>query len=218
MSKERVPKFQIGDEVRVELLNSVGKVTNIIHLPSHFIYEINKSDGLFFEESLRPIDVEKIEQKETVELSFQYDFDDFVKVHGYGDDIYKIVGKRLEIWRYKSDTWEDIIYELSRMTDGEWLEANEADIIYIAWEEEELAFLMKKRQKSWKNKWTHLDSEKLKAIQGHKKTGTHMDRKKIIDELLDLYNDYTYMFQQFQDPQYQIVVDLIEEKLQKLIQ
>ena len=215
--KQRKPKFQIGEEVKIELLNSVGKITNIIHLPSHFIYEINKNDGLFFEESLQSICSKVKTDKEKVELTFCYDFDDFAKVNGYGEDIYRIVGKRLEVWRYKSDTWEDIIYELTKITDGEWLEANEADIICIDWNEEELAFLMKKKS-SWKNKWSRLDAEKLKAIQGHKKIGMHVDRNQIIDELLDLHNDYTFMFQKFRDEQYQTVVELIEEKLSKLVE
>ena len=45
--KQRKPKFQIGEEVKIELLNSVGKITNIIHLPSHFIYEIKDFKKLF---------------------------------------------------------------------------------------------------------------------------------------------------------------------------
>lgn len=218
MSNERVPKFQIGDEVQIELLNSVGKITNIIHLPSNFIYEINKNDGFFFEESLQSLDEKSNLKKESLILSFRYDFDDFVKVNGYGEDIYKIVGKRLEVWRYKSDTWEDVIYELSRITDGEWLESNESDIIHMDWSKEELQFLKKKKQNLWKNKWTQLDNEKLKAIQGHKKMGFHSNHKNMIDELLDLYNDYSYMYHTFNDPQYKIVVELIQERLLKLNQ
>ena len=30
--KQRKPKFQIGEEVKIELLNSVGKITNIIKI------------------------------------------------------------------------------------------------------------------------------------------------------------------------------------------
>lgn len=216
MSEEKTPKFQIGDEVRIEFLDLIGKVTNIIHLPSHFIYEINQTDGFFFEESLQALTEKNHDKKESLVLSFRYDFDDFVKVNGYGDDIYKVVGKRLEVWRYKSDTWEDVIYELSRITDGEWLESNEADMIAVDWSKDALDFLNKKKQNLWKNKWSRLDNEKLKAIQGHKKTGTQCTRQKSIDDLLDLYNDYMYMYEIFQDPQYQMVVELAQERLLKL--
>ena len=32
----------------------------------------------------------------------------------------------IKVWRYKNDAWEDTIYELSLITYGEWLEADES--------------------------------------------------------------------------------------------
>ena len=64
----------------------------------------------------------------------------FVQVYGYGSDLFKVVGFRTEIWRYKEDAWEDIIYELSRIGDGQWLEASEDELILVADAENANAF------------------------------------------------------------------------------
>ena len=53
------------------------------------------------------------------------------------------MGFRTEIWRYKEDAWEDIIYELSRIGDGQWLEASEDELILVADAENANAFLQK---------------------------------------------------------------------------
>ncbi len=55
-----------------------------------------------------------------------------MQVTGYDKDVFRIVGFITEVWRYKNDAWEDTIYELSRITDGEWLEADESDLTLLA--------------------------------------------------------------------------------------
>ncbi|WP_090749912.1 hypothetical protein [Mesobacillus persicus] len=62
---------------------------------------------------------------------------------GYGSDLFKIVGFRTGICRYKEDSWEDIIYELSRIKDGEWLEAGEEELTLIADAESADVFIKK---------------------------------------------------------------------------
>ncbi len=75
---------------------------------------------------------------EWIELNYNFTFGDLVQVTGYDKDVFRIVGFRTEVWRYKNDAWEDTIYELSRITDGEWLEADESDLTHY--------LLMLKRQ------------------------------------------------------------------------
>lgn len=69
---------------------------------------------------------------EWIELNYNFTFGDLVQVTGYDKDVFRIVGFRTEVWRYKNDAWEDTIYELSRITDGEWLEADESDLTLLA--------------------------------------------------------------------------------------
>ena len=68
----------------------------------------------------------EIVEKEHIDIEYKFFIGDIVQVKGQGSDFFKIIGFRTEIWRYKEDAWEDIIYELSRIGDGEWMEAAEA--------------------------------------------------------------------------------------------
>ena len=67
---------------------------------------------------------------DTEKLDIEYEFliGDVVYVKDYGKELFKITGHRTEIWRYVEDGWEDIIYELTRLKDGEWLETEEEDL------------------------------------------------------------------------------------------
>ena len=62
---------------------------------------------------------------------------------GHKNDFFKIIGFRTEIWRYKDSSWEDIVYELARIGDGEWMEASEADLILLADVDHAEAFMQK---------------------------------------------------------------------------
>ena len=106
---------------------------------------------------------------------------------GYDEDLFKIVGFRTEIWRYKDDAWEDVIYELMRVTDGEWLEADENEITLVADEGQAEAFIKKygfvfPAKKGMKTK-------KLPSPMGQKPNW--------IDQLLDHYNDYKLLYELF---------------------
>jgi hypothetical protein len=73
---------------------------------------VNKSDGLYKESSLRLLseyDGEIVEQ-EHIDIEYKFFIGDLVQVKGKGSDLYKIVGFRTEIWRYKDNAWEDILY------------------------------------------------------------------------------------------------------------
>ncbi|MDF2947096.1 MAG: hypothetical protein K0S51_1775 [Bacillales bacterium] len=215
MSKEQ-PRFKVGDIVVVHANGTIGKVTKVKYIDPYYVYEINNNEGLYFENSIRPVDNYdgKPPHKEVVEISFEYQFGDLVKVSGYGEELYKIVGKRTEIWRYKNDSWEDIIYELSRLKDGEWLEANEEDLILIANVERAQQFI--KKIKSLKTPISKLDSEKLKSINEYKKLGVNPEKRQIIDGLLDVYNDYHLLYNYFQDEEYKLVMEIVLKNLKKI--
>jgi hypothetical protein len=151
---------------------------------------------------------------EWIELNYNFTFGDLVQVTGYDKDVFRIVGFRTEVWRYKNDAWEDTIYELSRITDGEWLEADESDLTLLANAQTANAILKKMKQdKAGMNK---LDLGKLKSINNSKKVSVKTNRQEIIDGLLDIYNDYHLLFDTFKDEEYKIVMDVVQNYLVKL--
>jgi hypothetical protein len=216
LSRKKQPKYNIGDIVVITLYGTVGKITNVKLLDGVYVYEVNNHDGLYVETTLQLItDYEgRNIEKEWIELNYKFTFGDLVQVTGYEKDIFRVVGFRTEVWRYKNDAWEDTIYELSRITDGEWLEADEADLTLIA--NAQTANMILKKLKNDKNGINKLDLEKLKSVNNTKRVGIKTNRKEIIDGLLDVYNDYADLYKIFQDEEYKIVMDLVLNYLTKL--
>lgn len=222
MSKKKKPKYKIGDTVVVTLYGTVGKVTNLKWLDGMYVYEINKGDGLYMESSLQMLSEYEGEpmEKEEIDIEYKYFIGDLVQVKGYGADLFKVVGFRTEIWRYKEDAWEDVIYELARISDGEWLEVNEDELTLIADAESADTFIQKlgllysidKKKKTLelpepKNVYRKAEKE----ILNEKKQTNEM-----IDALLDLYNDYRLLYEMFHDEDYIKVMKMILKKLQQL--
>ena len=145
MEKRKKPKFNIGDTVVITIYGTVGKVTDVKWLDGLHVYEINKSEGLYLESSLQMLSEYegKLLEKEQIDIEYKFFFGDLVQVKGYGSDLFKVVGFRTEIWRYKEDAWEDVIYELSRIKDGEWLEAGEEEMTLVADSESAETFIQK---------------------------------------------------------------------------
>ncbi|MEK4874551.1 hypothetical protein N1I87_07545 [Bacillus sp. FSL W8-0102] len=115
--------------------------------------------------------------------------------------MFKIIGCRTEIWRYKEDAWEDIIYELTRIPDGEWLEAQEEELKLVA-DHEEAERILKK-------------AELLLISSQAKRKGLPAPESPeiLIDRLLDELNDYQQLYHYFQDEFYRVKVKEIKEKL-----
>ncbi|RLQ95203.1 hypothetical protein [Falsibacillus albus] len=191
MDKSQTPKFQIGDTIVVTLYGTVGKVTNIKELDDQFLYEVNYNEGLFTEQSLILLsDYEgSLVDSEQIDIEYKFFFGDLVQVKGYGNDLFKVVGFRTEIWRYKEDAWEDIIYELTRLIDGEWLEADEDELILIA-DSEHAETVVKKYGWVYPQKKTKLLPQPANK---------HQDN---VDRLLDTFNDYQILYAMFSDPIY----------------
>ncbi|NRG35179.1 hypothetical protein, partial [Niallia circulans] len=134
MANRKKPKFKIGDTVVITIYGTVGKITDVKYLDHMHVYEVNKSEGLYLESSLQMLSEYdgEIMDSEKIDIEFRFFIGDLVKVKGYGSNLFKIMGFRTEIWRYKNDAWEDVIYELSRVSDGEWLEAGEDELTLVA--------------------------------------------------------------------------------------
>lgn len=215
MTKKKQPKYNVDDIVVITLYGTVGKITNIKLMDGVFVYEVNNHDGLYVENTLQLLneyDGKKLE-KEWIEVHYSFSFGDLVQVNGYEKEIFRIVGYRTEVWRYKNDAWEDTIYELARITDGEWLEADETDLTLIATAQTANTILKKLRND--KNGITKLDLEKLRSMNDFNKNRNKTTKLEIIDGLLDIYNDYAVLYSIFQDEEYKIVMDLVLKNLNK---
>lgn len=227
MENRKEPKYKIGDTVVITIYGTVGKVTNVKWLDGLYVYEINKGQGLYLESSLLPLDEYegKLLEKEHIDIEYKFFFGDVVQVKGYGSDLFKIVGFRTEIWRYKEDSWEDIIYELSRIKDGEWLEAGEEELTLIA-DAESADVFIKKFGLLWntdkKDKKALSAPEEKKQTSSRRKSEKEELRKKgmkksLIDSMLDIYNDYRILYLWFGDEEYAHVMKVVLRKLSVIV-
>lgn len=223
MVNRKKPKYEVGDTVVITIYGTVGKVTDVKWLDGMYVYEVNKSDGLYLESSLQPLSEFEgdVSDKEHVDIEYQYFFGDLVQVKGYGTEIFKVVGFRTEIWRYKEDAWEDVIYELSRISDGEWLEAGEEELSLLSDAEqadefiEKLGMLFLINQKAI----TEIKNNEDFCNQNVEVSRTDLttnEEKQIIDGLLDIYNDYSFLYNFFQDEEYEKAMKIILKKLETI--
>lgn len=216
------PKFKVGDIVVVTLYGTVGTITEVKKLNGLFLYKVNHNDVLYVESSLHFLSNYKSKHTEIekLEVEYKYYMGDLVLVAGYGKEIFKVVGIRTEVWRYKEGAWEDIIYELSRLSDGEWLEAGEDELILIADSENAETFLQEYILKyRIKKEPTSLEMhEIMDTFRNSEKEQLRLkkERKEIIDGLLDVYNDYKILYELFSDQKYKDVMDLALKNLKKL--
>lgn len=224
MGNNKKPKFTIGDQVVIKAYGTVGKITDIKWIDGQYIYEINTNEGLFVEERLQLLSEyeEKVLEKEHIDIEYQFFFGDIVQVQGYGTELFKVVGFRTEIWRYQEDAWEDVIYELSRITDGEWLEAGEDELSLIADSEHADTFIqnlgnlyMADQKKNTLKLPEPKKSQSSKPLENVK--DLELKQKRMIDNLLDIYNDYELLYKMFQDPDYEKIRKGILRKLKRLM-
>ena len=221
MGKNKQPKFNIGDTVVITIYGTVGKITDVKLLDGTYVYEVNYSDGLYVEKILEHIDDydgEILFEKEQINIEYKFLIGDLVQVDGYEHDYFKIVGYRTEIWRYKDNAWEDVIYELMRISDNEWLEAHEEEMTLIA-EATRAEAIIQKLEILYSSNTK--GNEQLIAKQNNprkgenNKTMTTKEHKQHIDGLLDLYNDYRRLFHEFGDDEYRHIMNIALGKLHK---
>ncbi|MED1604385.1 hypothetical protein P4U90_03525 [Cytobacillus kochii] len=223
MVNRKKPKYEVGDTVVITIYGTVGKVTDVKWLDGMYVYEVNKSDGLYLESSLQPLSEFEgdVSDKEHVDIEYQYFFGDLVQVKGYGTEIFKVVGFRTEIWRYKEDAWEDVIYELSRISDGEWLEAGEEELSLLSDAEQADEFIEKLGMLFLINQQaiTEIKNNEDFCNQNVEVSRTDLttnEEKQIIDGLLDIYNDYSFLYNFFQDEEYKKAMKIILKKLETI--
>ncbi|GAA0336318.1 hypothetical protein GCM10008967_28340 [Bacillus carboniphilus] len=220
MEKRKKAKFNVGDTVVITLYGTVGKITDVKTIEETFVYEVNHSEGLFLETALVLLSEYdgEIVSKEQIDIEYKFIIGDLVQVKGRGAELFKVVGFRTEIWRYKEDAWEDVVYELSSVKDGVWLEVGEEDLTLIADAShadtymQKLGFLYMTNKKSPDKK---LSLKKKNIDQGKQKTALEQ-KKEAIDQLLDLYNDYKLLYEWFGNQEYKTGMKVTVKKLKLL--
>jgi hypothetical protein len=227
MEKRKEPKYKIGDTVVITIYGTVGKVTNVKWLDGLYMYEINKGQGLYLESSLQPLEEYegKLLDKEHIDIEYKFFFGDVVQVKGYGSDLFRIMGFRTEIWRYKEDSWEDVIYELSRIKDGEWLEAGEEELTLIADADsadvfiQKLGLLFSSEKKSLPEKPENGNKKQasLKRKAEKEELRKKSMKQSLIDSMLDIYNDYKILYMWFGDEEYAHVMKVVLRKLSVIV-
>ncbi|PLR77270.1 hypothetical protein CU633_12055 [Bacillus sp. V3-13] len=224
MEKRKKPKYKIGDTVVITMYGTVGKITDVKWLDGMHVYEVNKSEGLYMESSLQLLSEYEgnVIEQEHIDIEYKFFFGDLVQVKGYGADLFKVIGFRTEIWRYKENAWEDVIYELSRINDGEWLEAGEDELTLVAEAANAETFIQKLGLLFLANK-PQKPFEKEVKLNKHGYRQTERDRLKkkddqqeLIDGLLDIYNDYKTLYEMFNDWEYEQVMRVVLEKLKNI--
>ncbi|MGN1401088.1 MAG: hypothetical protein ACI4XL_06270 [Bacillus sp. (in: firmicutes)] len=222
MGNKKEAKFKVGDTVVITMYGTVGKVTDIKYLKeeNHYMYEVNNSKTMYKESVLLPFseyDGHTFEVQEMINIEYKFYFGDLVKVANYEGQYFKVIGFRTEIWRYKDFSWEEIVYELARVPDGEELEANEEDLKLVTEADSADSYFKKLGITASPEKKTVKKpaSEKKKTV---KKQGRpSKEDLQMVDFLLDLYNDYSCLYENFQDEEYKKVMMLALIKLKTLI-
>ncbi|MGG3575088.1 hypothetical protein ABES25_11605 [Bacillus gobiensis] len=218
--KKNTPKFQVGDVVVIVMYGTVGTITKVHQIEKHFLYEVNQNEVLYFESSIQLyseydgiiVDMEKID------IEYEFLIGDIVRVKTYGKELFKIVGHRTEIWRYAEDGWEDIIYELTRMKDGAWLETEEEELTLVMREYELDRFMHQLLFVHYVGE-SNLESEGLKKILLSSKQSTEEkelligNSNSVVDELLDIYNDYKVLYEMFHDAEYKDMMSFVLDSL-----
>ncbi|MDA7025688.1 hypothetical protein PJ311_03555 [Bacillus sp. CLL-7-23] len=217
--KSNAPKYKVGDIVVVVMYGTVGTVTKVHKIDQHFLYEVNHNEILYFETSLQLykdydgviIDMEKLD------IEYEFLIGDVVYVKDYGKELFRITGYRTEIWRYVDNGWEDIIYELTRLKDGEWLEKEEDDLTLVlrAYETDQFIhqllfvhYVGEVKEKldepvTAELAFLPLTNDPVEQVNEHQAAAT------IVDELLDIYNDYKTLYEMFQDEEYKEMMEFV---------
>ncbi|WLR43327.1 hypothetical protein LC087_03825 [Bacillus carboniphilus] len=220
MTQKRKPKFKIGDVVVITMYGTVGTVTKYHHLDQFVLYEVNHGDILYFENTLKLYSEYEgsVYESEQLEVVYNYGIGDLVHLTEYEEELFKIIGFRTEIWRYKEDSWEEVIYELVRIRDGEWLEASEEEMAMVMSQHQAEVFLQHIQLHHFINS-DSLQSDTstitLYMVSQEEQLDPHpQNKKEMVNALLDLYNDYKSLYEWFGDQEYQDMMNYILEHME----
>jgi hypothetical protein len=163
-------------------------------------------------------------------MSTHIKFGDLVRVDGYGDRVFEVIGYRVEQYHYPDAEHTDIVFELSDAHTLEWLEADENDITLVCREAESEQYLANAPlPQSQAQVIVFLAADSTVEVPQRKLTpreesSREAERRKelrklkaeIIDDLLDRIRDYRRLYAMFGDEEFNDVVFALEAEINKL--
>lgn len=141
---------------------------------------------------------------ETYEFEEEFDFGDRVKVDGYGERIFNVDGYSLIVSKYPGGEWTEVVYDLTAVDNGEWIEADQDDLT--------LAEPAINDSDGWPQPFkggVRRMKEKPKA--------KPLTKREEIDNLLDIANWNRARYEATGDKAYQEAVQSIEARLRNLV-
>jgi hypothetical protein len=214
MQQPLQPMFQKGDKVIYLYLDGEGKIQpeictiDAIILGDYIIfYELQELAEVVMESELVPLDeAEDLDQdtddveEETIVFEQNYNYGDLVYVEGYDEQVYKVEGIIIEIYRYQNEEWTEVSYELEK--DGMCIYAYDEDMS-----------LVRVEQSNGKEPLQPQSNLSGRDISPQEKKESLQIQ---INQLLDDYNDYQTLYHLFKDEEYQELVESVLEELKAL--
>lgn len=147
----------------------------------------------------------------------KFNFGDLVTCAGYPDRFFTVDSWRVEQHYYPEAEWTEIVYELTDVYSAEWLEADEEDLQLIAKADKADEYLTMKGS-DVAVIFTFSDfggrSGRLPKVAPEiDRYNKARERERRINELLDARNDYTALFNEFGDKEYENKIKEIDRKL-----
>jgi transposase-like protein len=144
-----------------------------------------------------------------------FQFGDLVRVDGYGDRIFEVLGYRVEQYFYPDEQHTDIVFELSDAHTLEWLEADENDLTLICREDKAEEYLAEGVTAADPTERKLTPREESSRLAEERKQLRKM-KAEIIDDLLDRIRDYRRLYAMFGDEEFSDVVFALEAEINKL--
>jgi hypothetical protein len=160
-----------------------------------------------------------------------FQFGDIVRVDGYGDRVFEVLGYRVEQYHYPDAEHTDIVFELSDAHTLEWLEADENDLTLVCREAESQQYLanaplpqsqaqvilyLAEPNATAEPTQRKLTPREESSREAERRKELRQMKAEIIDDLLDRIRDYRRLYAMFGDEEFNDVVFALEAEINKL--
>lgn len=163
-----------------------------------------------------------------------FNFFDLVRADGLWPRVFRVEGYHIDNWRYPNEQWTDMVYELTDVYSGEFLEADVEDLTLVETADKAEEYLRNNpapaQPKHFAIDVSHLIKGAETVAKEERKptareiSGQIADERKAarkakaeqIDRLLDQMNDYKRLVAEFGDEEYKARVEYITLKLAEL--
>lgn len=148
----------------------------------------------------------------------KFNFGDLVTCEGYPDRLFTVDSWRVEQHYFPEAEWTETVYELTDVNSAEWLEADEEDLRLVAKADKAEEYLASHKGGDVAVMFTTVDfrgrsGRPPKVAPEIERYNKARERERRINELLDARNDYTALFNEFGDKEYENKIKEIDRKL-----